>query len=146
MKVRPLVSVFVDLQVPFHDVDIMRITWHGHYLKYLEIARTALIDEIDYGYEAMENSGYSWPIVDVHLRYVRPAKMGQWLRVHAELIEWENCMKIRYRVEGRDDAELLTKATSMQVAIDEKSKEMLFASPRVFIEKLQRYGALPNVS
>jgi acyl-CoA thioester hydrolase len=33
----------VELEVPFHDVDAMGVVWHGHYLKYLEAARTALL-------------------------------------------------------------------------------------------------------
>ena len=27
----------VVIEVPFHDVDIMNVVWHGHYLKYFEI-------------------------------------------------------------------------------------------------------------
>ncbi len=146
MPKQAAVSVYVDLQVPFHDVDVMRITWHGHYVKYLEIARTALIDEIDYGYEEMENTGYGWPIVDMHLRYVRPARMGQWLRVHADLVEWENCMKIRYRIVDLESGALLNKATSMQVAIDVSTNEMLFASPTVFLNKLRAYGVAIDAS
>lgn len=146
MPKQAAVSVYVDLQVPFHDVDVMRITWHGHYVKYLEIARTALIDEIDYGYEEMENTGYGWPIVDMHLRYVRPARMGQWLRVHADLVEWENCMKIRYRIVDLESGALLNKATSMQVAIDVSTNEMLFASPTIFLNKLRAYGVTIDAS
>ena len=33
----------VELEVPFHDIDGMGIVWHGHYFKYLEIARTKLV-------------------------------------------------------------------------------------------------------
>ena len=55
-------EVFVE--VPFHDVDIMRIAWHGHYVKYFEIARTALIRELDYDIDAMERDGFAWPIVE----------------------------------------------------------------------------------
>jgi acyl-CoA thioester hydrolase len=30
----------VELDVPFHDVDLQRVVWHGHYYKYFEVART----------------------------------------------------------------------------------------------------------
>ena len=30
------------IRVPFHDVDLMEVVWHGHYAKYFEIARCAL--------------------------------------------------------------------------------------------------------
>ena len=39
--------------VPFFDVDSMRIVWHGHYCKYLELARCKLLDKIGYNYKAM---------------------------------------------------------------------------------------------
>ena len=36
-------EVHVDLEVPFHDVDVLQIVWHGHYYKYMELGRTALL-------------------------------------------------------------------------------------------------------
>ena len=36
----------VMIEVPFHDVDTMNVVWHGHYLKYFEIARCKLLDQI----------------------------------------------------------------------------------------------------
>ncbi|MGZ5781545.1 MAG: acyl-CoA thioesterase, partial [Burkholderiaceae bacterium] len=59
----------VELQVQFFDLDPMEIVWHGNYVKYLEIARCALLDSIDYNYVQMKESGYAWPIIDMHLRY-----------------------------------------------------------------------------
>lgn len=36
----------VNLEIPFHDVDMMAVVWHGHYAKYFEIARCALLEKI----------------------------------------------------------------------------------------------------
>ena len=38
-------EVTVAIAVPFHDIDSIGIAWHGHYAKYFEIARCALLDE-----------------------------------------------------------------------------------------------------
>ena len=27
-------SASVELEVPFHDVDMMEVAWHGHYVRY----------------------------------------------------------------------------------------------------------------
>ena len=35
-----------EIVVPFFDVDSMHIVWHGHYVKYLEVARCALLDRL----------------------------------------------------------------------------------------------------
>ena len=64
------------VEVPFHDVDAMNVCWHGHYLKYFEIGRAALLRAFDYDYREMQASGYLWPIVEAHLKYVRPATYG----------------------------------------------------------------------
>jgi hypothetical protein len=60
-----IVSSETEIDVPFFDVDLMEIVWHGHYAKYFEIARCDLLDKIDYGYMKMRSSGYAWPIIDL---------------------------------------------------------------------------------
>lgn len=55
---QPLPSAEICLTIPFHDVDMMQIVWHGHYVRYLEIARCALLDELDYNYNQMRESGF----------------------------------------------------------------------------------------
>ena len=61
----------VVIEVPFHDVDIMNVVWHGHYLKYFEIARCKLLDQFHYNYMQMQASGYAWPVIESHVRYVQ---------------------------------------------------------------------------
>ena len=77
----------VDVEVPFHDVDAMNVAWHGHYVNYFELARCELLRRFDYDYPQMQLSGYLWPIVECHLKYVRSAHYGQKLRVQATLLE-----------------------------------------------------------
>lgn len=130
------ISAEVEIEVPFHDADMMRIAWHGYYVKYLEIARCKLLDQIDYNYPQMEASGYGWPIIDLHLRYVKPAKFQQKIRVTATLVEWENRLRIKYIIRDAQTGEKLTKASTDQVAVDIKSGEMLYVSPAILFEKL----------
>ena len=73
----PPMSVAVEIEIPFHDVDTMHIVWHGHYLKYFEIARCMLLDEFDYNYPQMLDSGYMWPVIDVQIRYVHGVGFNQ---------------------------------------------------------------------
>jgi acyl-CoA thioester hydrolase len=131
-----MIRAEVELLVPFHDVDMLGITWHGHYCKYLEIARCAMLDKIDYNYMAMIATGYVWPIVDLQLRFVRPAKFGQNIRVAAELVEWEYRMKIKYLIADVETDEVLAKGHTIQAAVDAATGEMSYASPDVFLQRL----------
>jgi acyl-CoA thioester hydrolase len=131
-----VVSVEVIINIPFHDVDVTRVVWHGHYVKYMEIARCALLDKINYNYIQMEQSGYSWPVIDLRIRYARPLYYQQKIRVKVRLSEWENRLKIKYLFEDFDTGQRLTKAYSVQVAVDIIKNEMLFASPEIIYQKL----------
>ena len=128
--------VEIELSPAFHDLDPMEVVWHGHYLKYLELARCALLQTFDYDYPQMRASGYLWPIVDLRTKYLRSARFGQRLRVRAELIEWEMRMRIDYLISDADSGEAITRAHTIQVAVDVATGEMCFATPEVFRQRL----------
>lgn len=127
-----------ETQVPFFDVDTMQVVWHGHYVKYLEVARCALLDKLGHNYNQMLESGYAWPVIDLQLRYVRGAVFGQKLNVRASLVEWENRLKINYLICDLETGERLTRASSVQVAVEIASREMQLASPKVFTDAVAR--------
>ena len=135
-KARSRWSAELELQVQFYDLDPMEIVWHGNYVKYIEAARCALLDTIDYNYPQMQASGYSWPIIDLHLRYAHPATFGQRIKVSAAIIEWENRLRIEYVICDSASGQRLTRGTTTQVAVDLATREMCFASPPVLFQKL----------
>ena len=126
----------VTMQVQFFDLDPMQIVWHGNYVKYLEVARCALFDTIDYNYEQMKASGYAWPIIELQLRYAAPAAFGQQLLLRADLVEWEHRLRIDYTISDAASGQRLNRATTTQVAVDIASGEMCFASPAILFQKL----------
>ncbi|MCB1609400.1 MAG: acyl-CoA thioesterase [Xanthomonadales bacterium] len=126
----------LELSPAFHDLDPMQIVWHGHYLKYLELVRCALLQRYDYDYPQMAESGYAWPIVDLRTKYVRPARYGQRLKLYAQIVEWEYRLKIRYLISDADSGEVMTRAHTVQVAVDARSGEMCYVSPPVLRERL----------
>lgn len=135
-KPRSRWSAEVDLQIQFYDLDPMEIVWHGNYVKYLEVARCALLESINYNYPEMQESGYSWPVIDLHLRYAHPAIFGQHIKVRADIIEWENRLKIEYVITDIRSGQRLTRGTTTQVAVEMATREMCFASPPVLFQKL----------
>ncbi len=126
----------VDTQVQFYDLDPMEVVWHGHYAKFLELARCALLDQIDYNYAQMKASGYAWPVIDMHIRYLQPAVFGEQIRIRAELVEWENRLKLQYLITDIATGLRLTKATTVQVAVEMAARQMCLTSPPILFEKL----------
>ena len=126
----------IEIEVQFFDLDPMEIVWHGNYVKYLEMARCALLDKIGYNYPQMKASGYAWPVIDMQLRYVAPARFGQKLRLRAAIVEWESRLKIDYLITDAVSGARIHRATTTMVAVNLATDEMCFASPPVLFEKL----------
>ena len=126
----------VEIEIPFFDQDSAGIAWHGNYVKYFEVARCVLLDKLNYNYLDMIESGFFWPVIDIHIRYINPAKFKQKIWVSATLAEWENRLKINYLITDVETGSRLTKGYSVQVAVEISSGEMLLASPSILYEKL----------
>jgi acyl-CoA thioester hydrolase len=125
-----------ETRVQFYDLDPMEVVWHGHYINYLEIVRCVLLETIDYNYAQMKASGYFWPVVDLHVRYAAPATYDQRLKLRADIVEWENRLKISYLIADAVSGRRLARATTTQVAVEIANHEMCFVSPPVLFEKL----------
>ncbi|MEK6806580.1 MAG: acyl-CoA thioesterase [Pseudomonadota bacterium] len=126
----------IEIEIPFHDLDPIGIVWHGHYVRYLEVARCALLERLGYNYDHMAASGYAWPVIDLQLRYIKGAAFKQKLKVRAEIVEWEHRLKIDYLITDVATGERMTKGYSVQVAVEIKTREMQLQSPAALLEKL----------
>ena len=74
-------------RVPFYETDAMGIVHHANYVRYLEIARIAWMDEHDRPYREYVQDGLHFSTTRVDLRYVRSASFDDQLDVTTWL-EW----------------------------------------------------------
>lgn len=132
----PRFTCEVELTVPFHDVDMMGVVWHGNYFRYFEIAREALLNQFDYGYRQMKASGYLWPVVDTRVKYRDSLRFEQRIRVCATLEEYENRLRIAYQIVDATSGKRTTTGYTIQVAVEESSGEMCFVCPAILFERL----------
>ncbi|CCJ86629.1 acyl-CoA thioesterase [Cronobacter dublinensis] len=132
----PRFTVEVQLAIPFHDVDSMGVVWHGNYFRYFEIAREALLNQFNYGYRQMKASGYVWPVVDTRVKYRDALTFEQRIRVRATIEEYENRLRIGYTIFDAQTGKRTTTGYTIQVAVEEQSREMCFVSPAILFERM----------
>ena len=72
----------------------------------------------------------------MRIRYPQPLRFQQKVRVKATLVEWENRLKVNYLISDAGTGKRLTKAYTVQVAVDVASGEMLYVSPDIVLQKL----------
>lgn len=129
----------ITLTTAFQDADPMGVIYHGNYFRYFEEARRILMEKINYNYREMQASGYVWPVIDSYVKYVKAIPYNHPIRVSAALTEWENRLRVDYVIYDAQTGARMTKAYTRQVAVEIASQEMCFASPALFITKLEPY-------
>jgi acyl-CoA thioester hydrolase len=137
MRKAGVLPVEIEVTVAFHDVDLARVAWHGHYLKYFENARWALMDRLGYGLVTMLGKAEGWPIVSLEVKYLRPSCFGDSLRVRASLIEWESRLVINYQAVNKGTGERVARAQTTQVVVDMATGQMRYALPGEFVGRVQ---------
>ena len=126
-----------EITVEFFDLDPLQVVWHGNYINYFELGRRALLEKIGYSYEEMEKTGFAFPVVEISAKYLRPLRFRDRARIKAVLMEYENCLRIKYEIINVQTGLPVTRGLSTQMAFDIKAGESCFACPQVLVEKVR---------
>lgn len=126
----------MELEASFYEIDPLDVVWHGHYVKFMERARAGLMDRIGFGYRAMADSGYAFPVVELFVRYIQPLRLGQRVRILARVVEWESRLRVNYEIRDVATGRRLTRAHTVQVAVDAGSGALQYVCPKVLWERL----------
>lgn len=78
-------TIQTEVQVMFFDTDCAAVVHNIAYLRFIEIARTLLADQLGMGLVGMANSGLYPVVVRTEIDYRRPARLGDKLVVHGRL-------------------------------------------------------------
>jgi acyl-CoA thioester hydrolase len=69
------------ITVRFNEVDSYGVAWHGHYVAWMEVGRNDLAGRFGIDAAQLAAMGYLAPVVELDLKYRRPARYDEELRV-----------------------------------------------------------------
>jgi len=124
-------SYEITLQVPFHDLDPMRIVWHGNYFKYFDRARFALFDAagIDlYGY--MTEKQIAFPITRTSTKHIAPLMSRDQVVCKATVTEARFKIAMEFEIRRLPDRQLCVRGRSEQLAVKYPDMELEFEIPQ----------------
>ena len=58
-----------DHKVQYYETDGMGIVHHSNYIRWFEEARVDLLEQLGFGYDRIEEAGYSGPVLEVSCQY-----------------------------------------------------------------------------
>lgn len=105
------------IKVRYAETDMMGVVYHGAYLPWLEVARTEMLEANGIPYRELEEAGFFLPVIEVNMRYLRPAKYPDTVEIVAVIRE-KPILRIRIDYELHRGAEKLAAGHTMHAFID----------------------------
>jgi acyl-CoA thioester hydrolase len=97
------------IRVRYAETDQMNVVYYGNYAQYFEVGRVESIRQLGFSYKDLESSGIIMPVVEMNVRYLRPARYDDLLNIRTTLREWPSDHRIRFYQEVfNEEGKLLT--------------------------------------
>lgn len=110
-------------RIQYYETDGMRIVHHSNYIRWMEEARIAFMDDVGYGYDAMERDGIGIPVISVTCDYKAMMRFGQTCRIDVAITSFSPVrMTLSYEFHDAATNELCGTATSGHCFVDENGR------------------------
>lgn len=128
----------VEIQLSYADTDMMGVIYHGNYVKWIELGRTKLIEDVGYNYLDMEQAGYYAPVYNLEITYKKSIKYGDKVFVKTWVEENKNLRTIYgFTIVNQEDEVCAEGTTTHIVVRKEDFKPVQFK--KIFPEWFQKY-------
>ena len=124
------------IRIHYALTDQMGVVYHGHYAQFYEIARSEAIRQLGYTYKDIESMGIIMPVVDLHCRFLRPARYDDMITVKTTLKELPLHHKIVFHHEIFNDQDELLNTGEVTLYFVEASTMKRCEMPEALKEKL----------
>ena len=111
----------VHVTVRYAETDMMGIVYHGSYLPWFEIGRTTLLKDHGLSYRELEAAGYRLPVLEVGVKYLKPAFYDDTLTIVTTLGE-KPVFRIQLAYEVLRGDELLATGHTAHAFIDREGR------------------------
>lgn len=126
----------IEHEVPFHDVDITQRVWHGHYYKYLELARTALFRACGLEDDALIPKRFMLYVVETRCRYTFPLRYRERMQVSAWFREVERRLSVAYEITNLSQGRRAARALTVLATVSPEGR-LLMETPNEIVERIR---------
>lgn len=111
----------VQVTVRYAETDMMGVVYHGSYLPWFEVGRTTLLKEHGISYRELEAAGYRLPVLEVAVKYLKPAYYDDVVTVLTTLAD-KPLLRIQLTYEVRRGDDLLATGQTTHAFIDREGR------------------------
>lgn len=128
----------IQLRVRYSETDRMGFVYYGNYAQYFEVARVESLRQLGFSYKEMEDSGIVLPVLEYHIKYIKPAFYDDLLTVVTTIIKPPSTRLFFEYETFNQKNDLLNKAFTTLVFLNKLTMKPCVA-PEYFIAGLIRY-------
>jgi acyl-CoA thioester hydrolase len=125
----------ISFRVRYGETDQMGVVYHGNYAQYLEMGRVEWLRQLGVSYRALEESGVMLPVIELSLKFKKPALYDDILTVSTQLVQLPS-VKIAFDYEIKNQKEELLVTAHTVLAFMDRDKKRPLACPAFILEKL----------
>ena len=124
------------IRIRYSETDQMGYCYYGNYAQFFEIGRVETLRAIGLSYKLLENQGIMLPVLDLNIKYLKPALYDDLIRIQTSINKIPT-VRIEFDYEIFNEAnELLTTGSTSLVFINSKTMKPMKA-PAELIEKIK---------
>jgi acyl-CoA thioester hydrolase len=127
------------IRTRYAETDQMGYVYYGHYLTYLEVARTEAIRELGFAYKILEEEyGVMLPVGEAALVYRHPARYDDLLTLRTTLV-YEAGVKIRFDTDIFNAENRLLVSGSVTLVFVNRDSRRPCRPPQALTDAFERY-------
>jgi len=124
------------IRVRYGETDQMSFVYYGVYAQYYEVGRVELLRSLGITYKELEESGYALPVVNLQIKYNKPAYYDDELIIRTTIKEMPSARITFYYETINSKGELLNTGEVVLVFMDKKTGKPCL-SPTIVLDKLK---------
>jgi acyl-CoA thioester hydrolase len=121
-----------EIRVRFNEVDSWGIVWHGHYIAWFEVGRSALLSKFQLSPQDFTRLGYIAPVIDLKCSYKEPARLGDEIILRTTVLKpTKAALTFQFEVLRKKDRKLLVSGEETQVLLTLDGKMLYYIPPEL---------------
>ena len=77
-------------KVQYYETDRMGLTHNSNYIRWMEEARVAWLDELGFGFDKLESMGITSPILSVNCKYKYGSTFGDSVEIETKVTKYDS--------------------------------------------------------
>ena len=126
-------------RVLYGETDQMGFLYYGNYGLYYEMGRNEAIRNLGISYKELEAMGIIMPVVELHAKYLRPAKYDDLITIKTTVLTLDEANKISFYCELFNEQNKLLNSSTTQLVFFDTQLKTTVAMPSILRNKLSPF-------